>query len=134
MSREPLCALPLRSYKLRFDDVHVRVVPEGGECPFEGPGVDLLGSEAESILAEASAVSLWFSSREPGTALRSLSFDRGRGRILATIRHGAGPGKPHVLRIEEGAAPDLFELLLALEPRLSEAAARVLARRPTPPG
>ena len=95
-----LAALPLASFKLRFEHAHVRAVPAKTEegCAFAGPGVDLLGDEARAVLAMAAPLLAWFEAREPGVRLRSLSCDLRTGRVLATTAESEG--RPRVVRVD----------------------------------
>ena len=127
---------PLASFKLRFVDEHVRIVPltDHRGCAFAGPGVDLRGAAARDVFALAAPVVAWFTEREPVT-LRSLSMDLGRRRVLATFGalSVATGERPHVLRIDErfdaASASVLIDLAGPLIVRLAELASAQLARR-----
>lgn len=116
----------LSSFKLRFSDVHVRIVPltDAAGCPFEGPGVDLRGEDAAQVLAAAGDVAKWFGEREPGVRLRSFSFDLETGRALATI-----DDTPRPRVIDSRGDTELRRAAETLLPLLCEHAARALARR-----
>jgi hypothetical protein len=126
----------LASFKLRFVDGHVRIVPlrDHRGCAFSGPGVDLRGEAARDVFALAAPVVAWFTEREPVT-LRSLSIDLGRRRVLATFGalSPANGERPHVLRIDErfdaASAGVLIDLAGPLVLRLAELASAQLARR-----
>lgn len=121
-----------RSFKLRFRDGHVRIVPDSDAsgCPFLGPGVDLFGADALRAFELAEPMLAWLRAREPGIALRSLSVDVTRGRVLVSFEDAHGvSGKPMVLRVD---APESGELLEAAGPLMAFLvihAAEALARR-----
>ncbi len=131
----------LASFKLRFADEHVRIVPlvdhEG--CPFRGPGVDLRGEDARGALALAAPIVAWLVAREP-VRVRSLSIDIGKRRILVTYvdPDGGDAQRPRVLRVDERfdapSASALIELAAPLVARLAVLATAQLARRPKSPG
>ncbi len=116
----------LRSFKLRFADTHVRIVPatDALGCPFAGPGVDLRGDDATRVLGAASDIVKWFTDREKGARLRSFSIDLETGRALATIEDTP---RPRVIEsrgdVELRAAADV------LAPLLCALCAATLARR-----
>ncbi len=116
----------LRSFKLRFSDVHVRIVPatDALGCPFAGPGVDLRGDDATRVLGAASDIVKWFTDREPGARLRSFSIDLETGRALATIEDTP---RPRV--IESRGDVELRAAADALAPSLCALCAAALARR-----
>jgi len=116
----------LASFKLRFADAHVRIVPktDANDCPFAGPGVDLRGEEAASVFAAATAIVKWFTDREPGAQLRSFSMDFDSGRALATIEDTP---RPRV--IESRGDAELRTAADALIPLLCQLASAALARR-----
>jgi hypothetical protein len=105
----------LRSFKLRWRDARVRVVPLRGldGAPFTGPGVDLLGDDAARAFALAAPMEAWLRAREPGLTLRSLGTDLVQGRVLVSFDdpHGVTE-KPVALRI---VAPDSSALLDAAQ-------------------
>lgn len=116
----------LRSFKLRFADTHVRILPatDARGCPFAGPGIDLRGNDATQVLAAAREIVMWFLEREPGARLRTFSMDLTTGRALATIEDTP---KPRV--IESRGDPALRAAADGLLPLLSSLAAAALARR-----
>ncbi len=124
---EEATVLKLASLKLRFADAHVRAMPAG----HAGPGVDLRGDDARAVLAAVDAVVAWFTEREPGVTVRSISLDWGSGRVLATWTT-AGAVRPLVLRVDAPASGELFDRAV---PATIVAAPRVeaaLARRARP--
>lgn len=124
--------MSLRSFKLRFRDQRVRIVPatDASGRPFLGPGVDLLGTPALEAFTRAEPMLAWLRAREPGIELRSLSVDMPRERVLVSFEDAHGvSAKPMVLRVD---APESGELLLAAAPLthyLELQAQGVLARR-----
>jgi hypothetical protein len=124
-------ALPIASFKLNFAERRARVVParDASGCAFAGPGVDVVGAEADELLALAAPLLRWLEAREP-VRVRSLSLDIGRRRLLVTVE--AVP-KPRVVKIDprvDAAASD--ELLLLAGPlivRLGEVVSVKLAAR-----
>ena len=123
--------LPIASFKLNFAQRRVRAVPalDASGCPFAGPGVDLIGPEADELLRLAAPVLAWLEAREP-VRVRSLSFDVGRRRLLATLEDVP---RPRVLKIDPGIDAASSEQLLALAGpvivRLSEVVPGKLAAR-----
>jgi hypothetical protein len=124
----------LRSYKVRIADRHARIVPAQDEkgCPFQGPGVDLRGEEAERAIEAAAALIKVLMSFEPGIVVRSLSLDLERPRLLVTL-DPLTPDKdmrPRVVRIDGGPALEaILEASGPLTNMLTDAARRALARR-----
>lgn len=107
----------LASYKLMFAARRVRALPRAVDgAPFAGPGVDLLGRSAEEALSAAAPLARWLEAREPGVAVRSISIDRGKMRVLVTLE--AAP-KPRVLRIEGAPATELLDEAAPLEALLA---------------
>lgn len=124
----------LRSFKLRFSDLHVRVVPATGAdgCAFCGSGVDLTGAEAQAAFALAGPLLA-----AVGAGVRTLSVDLERPRLLATCAAGVGAGAPRgvrVVRIDD--AQVLGALLAQVAPLLTllaqTAAAHLAARLAEP--
>jgi len=124
--------LKLRSFKLRFRDGHARIVPatQTDGCPFLGPGVDLSGPAALLAFELAEPMLAWLRAREPGIALRSLSVDVPRGRVLVSFEdaHG-GSGKPMVLRVDAPESGELLDAAAPLMRYLVVQATDALARR-----
>lgn len=124
--------MTVRSFKLRFRDRHVRIVPatDAGGCPFSGPGVDLLGPAALRAFELAEPMLGWLRAREPGIALRSLSVDVPRGRVLVSFEDAHGTsGKPMVLRVDAPESGELLDAATPLVEHLALQAAEALARR-----
>jgi hypothetical protein len=130
--------IELRSWKALFDERRVRVVPRtvGDGVPFTGPGIDVLGDEASGLFFHLRPVVEWFEGHEAGQVLRSVSFDLEKRRFLATLRPVDGRAGKAVVpcRIDEGSAPELFDLGHLVGPAIGRAAAIVLARRATVTG
>jgi hypothetical protein len=124
--------LPIASFKLRFADAHVRIVParDAAGCPFAGPGVDVRGDDAQRVFALAAPILAWFTARDAVT-VRSLSIDLVHRRILATV--DAGGERPHVVKIEDRSDPthasELVALAAPLLGHLGALAADRIARR-----
>jgi hypothetical protein len=129
-------SVSLRSFKLRFADEHVRVVPktDAAGCAFSGPGVDLRGADARAALAAAEPLLRVLAEFEPGIKVRSLSIDLERPRALASLEPATtSDGRPRAVRIDAGAAMQRLvsaaaPLLRLLEARASEALAARGAR------
>ncbi|HEY1694303.1 MAG TPA: hypothetical protein VGG39_19170 [Polyangiaceae bacterium] len=123
--------LPIASFKLQLAERRARVVPgrDAAGRAFEGPGVDLLGDEADAAFALARPILAWLEAREP-VRVRSLSFDVGRRRLLVTIEEIP---RPRVVKIDPGidagACDDLLRLAGPLLEFLGRTAARKLALR-----
>lgn len=131
--REEAALLKLATLKLRFADEHVRAMPE----EHAGPGVDLRGQDARAVLDAAAPVVAWFTEREPGARVRSVSLERATGRVLATwTSAGAPDARPQVLRVDAPASGELFDraraATAAAEPRVAAALARRARPTPTP--
>ncbi len=119
---------PLASFKLRFHDVHVRVVPAG----FGGPGVDVRGEDAKRCFELAKEMVAWLLARQPSVTLRALSVDFAKRRVLVSFEDahalGAAP-RPMVLRIEPPESNELIERAAPLIAHLAHLARVALARR-----
>ena len=102
--------LRLRLFKLRPWDRHVHAVaatdPDG--APFDGPGTDLRGEDADRAFAKAQPLFDLLARIEPGARVRSLSLDLERPRLLATLEPAipAADPRPRVIRIDCGWALD----------------------------
>ncbi|MBX3185422.1 MAG: hypothetical protein KF819_00340 [Labilithrix sp.] len=123
--------LELASYKLRFHEGHVRAVPSRDEagCLFEGPGVDLRGDDARSVLDLADGVRRWLEAREPGITLRSMSVDLRAPRVLVTLEALEASERPRVLRFDPPYAQELVAAAAELEAQIAVLCARALRRR-----
>lgn len=121
-------AVTIASFKINAREHRVRVVPERGEdgCPFEGPGVDLLGDEARTVIARAAPMLAWLRAREPDVDLRSLSVDLRKQRVLVTAGDGA---KPRVIRIDPPASIELIDEARTLLDHLGSAVLGPLRKR-----
>ncbi len=120
--------MKLASFKLRFHDEHVRAVPltDLDGCPFGGPGVDLRRDDARAIFAEVDPIRAWLEAREPNIALRTLSIDLQKQRVLCTLEQ---PGdRPRVLRFDPPSANELIDaaepLLRVLDPLVEKTLTR----------
>jgi hypothetical protein len=118
-----------RSFKLRFHDHHVRIVPAG----FDGPGVDVRGDDASRCFELAKPMMAWLLAREPSVTLRALSVDLDTRRVLVSFEDAhataaRGP-RPMVLRIDPPESSELIERAGPLIARLSELSALAIARR-----
>ena len=133
MTGERRTSLPLASFKLRFFDEHVRIVPslDARGCPFAGPGVDLRGDAARDAIVKAQAIVAWFLARET-VVMRTLSVDFVARRVLATFEGDAGE-RPRVLRLggrgDPGGAEEILALASPVAEHLGVAAAARIARR-----
>lgn len=119
---------PLASFKLRFHDGHVRIVP----ADFDGPGVDVRGAEATRCFALAKDMIAWLLSRQPSVTLRALSVDFAKRRVLVSFEdaHALGDApRPMVLRIEPPESTELIERAAPLTSHLVTLARAALAKR-----
>ena len=119
----------LRSFKLRFADGHVRVVPavDAAGCPFAGPVVDLFHDAAAGAFRLAAPLLAALAELEPGIAVRSLAVDLEKPRLTATLH---AEGRPRVVRIDAGPALScLLRETPALVAYLADASERALAAR-----
>lgn len=125
--------MKLASFKLRFRDRHVRVLPAEAKpgVAFREPGVDLLGATADEALAAAAPLVAWIRERDPACVVRSISVDLASLRVIVSLEdvHGAARGKPNVLRIDAPTSGDLLARAASLEALLALRAAEALARR-----
>jgi len=126
--------LSLRSFKLRFADDHVRIVPAAGldGRPFHGPGVDLRGEDARACFDLARPMVDWLLARQASVVLRALSVDLPSRRVLVSFDDAHAPAgtRPMVLRIEAAESGELLDRAAPLIMRLSRVAAEALRRRP----
>lgn len=126
-------SLPVASFKLQLAERRVRIVPARGldDCPFAGPGVDVVGDAAAPLLEGAAPMIAWVRAREPGAVVRSLSLDVARRRVLLTyVPAGAPPDmRPHVLRVDAPLSNELVDLAGPLMKSLGELARVRLAAR-----
>jgi hypothetical protein len=90
--------LPIASFKLNLPAGRVRVVParDLSGCPFAGPGVDLVGTEAATAIGIAALIVAWLQEREP-IVIRTLSLDVNRRRLLVTV---VAKPRPRVVRVD----------------------------------
>jgi hypothetical protein len=121
----------LRSFKLRFHDVHVRVVL----ADFDGPGVDLHGDDAKLCFELAKPMIAWLLVREPSVTLRAMSVDLDSRRVLVSFEDAhavatRGP-RPMVLRIDPPDSSELIDRAAPLIARLLELAKATVAKRVT---
>lgn len=91
---------------------------------FDGPGVDLLGAEAERVIAAARPLVEWLEAREPGVVVRSVSVnDR---RVLVSVD---GTPRPRALRFDPPSSDELRDAGHEAERMIGQACVSVLARR-----
>jgi hypothetical protein len=136
--RDDALPLPLASFKLHFAERRVRIVParDASGCAFAGPGVDLVGAEADDVFPLARPLLAWLEAREP-VRVRSLSLDLARRRLLVTLEAGAardgGVERPRVVKIDPGvdaaSSDELVGLAVPIVRRLGELALGKLAAR-----
>jgi hypothetical protein len=129
----------LRSFKLRFVDDYVWIVPatDPDGCAFAGPGVTLRGDDALRVFAFAKPLLDALARFEPGITVRALSLDLERHRLLATLAPITPDrdARPRVVRADAG--PLLDEILREADPLFDELRARAasaLRRRATSGG
>lgn len=125
--------MKLASFKLRFSDRHVRVLPAEVDpgVPFRQPGVDLRGDLADEALRAAAPLLGWVRDRDPISVVRSISVDLASLRVIVSLEdvHGAARGKPNVLRIDPPTSGDLLALAGELRALLECRAAEAIHRR-----
>jgi hypothetical protein len=121
--------LRVRSFKLRFHDEHVRVVP----ATFDGPGVDLRGDEARQCFDLAKPMIVWLLARQPSVTLRAMSVDVEARRVLVSFEDAHATGvrgpRPMVLRIGPPESSELLDCAAPLVRRLVELAEATIAKR-----
>lgn len=121
--------MQLRSFKLRLDDGHVRIVPltDAAGSAFTGPGVDLRGPSAEEAFRLAAPLLAGLAEIETGISVRSISIDLQKPRLTATLH---AEGRPRVVRIDEGPAlTRLLQRTDAMIAYLIDSAMRAMAAR-----
>jgi hypothetical protein len=121
--------MKLASFKLRFHETHVRIVP----LDFDGPGVDVHGDAARACFDLAKPMIDWLLQREPSVKLRAMSVDLVKRRVLVSFEdvHAiATTLRPIVLRIEPPESSELIDKAAPLMERLAVLAKDAIARRP----
>ena len=124
----------LRSLKLRFFEKHIRAVPavDLNGCPFAGPGVDIRGDAAEGLFTCAHSLVDWFLAREPGIALRTVSFDFESGRVLANYTYrDQRSARPSVVRVDRPESDELFLAARELISAVARCAIEIQRKRNT---
>jgi hypothetical protein len=120
----------LTSFKLRFHETHVRILP----ADFDGPGVDVHGDAARACFELAKPMIEWLLQREPSVKLRAMSVDLGTRRVLVSFEdaHAVATRKiaPIVLRVEPPESSELIDRAGPLVTRLETLAAVAIAKRP----
>ncbi len=121
--------MKLASFKLRFHEDHIRILP----ADFTGPGVDVRGPEARRAFDLAAPMIAWLLAREPSVKLRALSADLATRRILVSFEDlhetaTRGP-RPMVLRIDPPESSELFDRAAPLVVRLGELATAAIGLR-----
>jgi hypothetical protein len=119
----------LRSFKLRFHDGHVRILP----AAFDGPGVDVRKDDALACFDLAKPMMAWLLAREPSVTVRAMSVDLETRRVIVSFEdlHATtlrGP-RPMVLRIDPPESTELLERAGALVDRLAVLAQAAIERR-----
>ena len=90
----------------------------------DGPGVDLLGAEAEGVITAARPLVEWLEAREPGVVIRSVSVnDR---RVLVSVE---SEPRPRALRFDPPSSDELRDAAREAERMIGEACVSALARR-----
>ena len=127
----PGSALPLTSYRIHLEDVHVRAVParDARGASFVGPGIDLRGADAHAAIEAARPVVAWLDAREPGVVVRSISVKTEGPRVLISLAPLGADPRPRAMRFEGSYATELRDAARDAERVIGEACSRVLARR-----
>jgi hypothetical protein len=118
----------LASFKLRFHDAHVRVMP----ARFAGPGVDVRGEDARRCFELAKDMIAWLLARQPSVTLRALSVDFGKQRVLVSFEDAHATGvalRPMVLRIDPPESTELIERAAPLTAHLVKLAREAISKR-----
>jgi hypothetical protein len=121
--------MKLASFKLRFHETHVRIMP----LDFDGPGVDVHGDAARACFDLAKPMIDWLLQRDPGVKLRAMSVDLVKRRVLVSFEDAhaiASVVRPIVLRIDPPESSELVDKATSLIARLETLAADAIARRP----
>ena len=121
--------MKLASFKLRFHETHVRIMP----ADFDGPGVDVHGDAARGCFELAKPMIAWLLQREPSVKLRAMSVDLVKRRVLVSFEDAhavASVIRPMVLRIEPPESSELIDKAGPLLSRLETLAKDAIARRP----
>lgn len=118
----------LASFKLRFFDEHVRVMPAG----FAGPGVDVRGEDAKRSFELAKDMIAWLLARQPSVVLRALSVEFESRRVLVSFEDAHATGtraRPMVLRIDPPESSELIERAAPLTAHLATLARDAISKR-----
>jgi hypothetical protein len=125
-------AIEIGSFKLRFRDGHVRIMPAiAFGLPFLGPGVDLLGDEAARVLALGKPLKDWLLARDPSVRVRAISCDYESRVVIISYEADAGVAaqKPIALKLRAPESEELLTMTDALRTELQERAKEKLSRR-----
>lgn len=120
--------MKLASFKLRFHETHVRIVPSD----FDGPGVDVHGDAARACFDLAKPMIDWLLQREPSVKLRAMSVDLTKRRVLVSFEDAHAVSvvlRPIVLRIEPPESSELIDKGAPLIARLETLAGEAIKRR-----
>jgi len=120
--------MKLASFKLRFFETHVRIMP----ADFDGPGVDVHGDAARACFDLAKPMIDWLLQREPSVKLRAMSVDLAKRRVLVSFEDAhavASVTRPIVLRIEPPESSELIDKASLLIARLETLATEAIRRR-----
>jgi hypothetical protein len=120
--------MKLASFKLRFHETHVRILP----ADFDGPGVDVHGDAARACFDLAKPMIDWLLQREPSVKLRAMSVDLRKRRVLVSFEDAhaiASVLRPIVLRIEPPESSELIDKAGPLLARLATLAEEAIRRR-----
>jgi hypothetical protein len=121
--------MKLASFKLRFHETHVRIMP----ADFDGPGVDVHGDEALKCFELGKPMIEWLLQREPSVKLRAMSVDLVKRRVLVSFEDAHAVAtrvtRPIVLRVEPPESSELIDRGALLVARLETLAAEAIARR-----
>jgi hypothetical protein len=128
----PEADITLASFKLRYKETHVRIVPATFKgARFEGPGVDVLGAEASMLLEMGMPIVAWLKARDPSVEVRGISCRLDQKQVLISYQAGEGiaASKPIALKIHAPESEELLALTAPMLPHLKHAAQTRLALR-----
>jgi hypothetical protein len=114
------------SFKLRYRDRHVRVLPVGAST-----GIDLHGERADAIFDLAHSLPAWLSERDPTIEVRAIACDLTRARLVISYqaKEGFAAAKPVALKLMPPESDALIDLVRPFLDELGRQAEEVLSAR-----
>jgi hypothetical protein len=126
--------IELTSFKLRYFETHVRIVVATVDGrPFEGPGADVFGPDAEQILKLGEPMVHWLKARDPSVRVRGISCDLKKSQVLISYQAGEGIAaeKPIALKVHAPENDELMATARSMIAALTAAASKRIQARPS---